>query len=150
MHALFADMIDRLEKLHGEIIATLEGLPTEALDWVPGPDINSLAVLAVHVAQAEHYWIGEVAGGDDAHRTRSDEFETRGLTAEQLIGQLDAAQAHNRSVLESLTLEDLAIARPHAKRGQVRVSWALLHALEHTALHAGHMQITRQLWDQRG
>lgn len=148
MHAVTADIIDRMEKLHSEIIATLEGLPSEALDWVPGPEMNSLAVLAAHVAEAEHYWIGEIAGGDDAHRTRSDEFETQGLTAEQLIEQLNAAQAHNRRVLEALTLEDLAIQRPHAKRGQVRVSWALLHALEHTGLHTGHMQITRQLWDQ--
>jgi len=28
------------------------------------------------------------------------------------------------------------------------VAWALLHALDHTAQHLGHMQITRQLWDQ--
>jgi ankyrin repeat protein len=30
------------------------------------------------------------------------------------------------------------------------VAWCLAHALEHTALHLGHMQITRQLWEQRG
>jgi hypothetical protein len=29
------------------------------------------------------------------------------------------------------------------------VGWALLHALEHTAIHLGHIQITQQLWDQK-
>ena len=28
--------------------------------------------------------------------------------------------------------------------------YALLHSLEHTALHVGHLQITRQLWEARG
>lgn len=28
------------------------------------------------------------------------------------------------------------------------VAWRLAHALEHTALHLGHMEITRQLWEQ--
>jgi hypothetical protein len=29
------------------------------------------------------------------------------------------------------------------------VAWAVLHAVDHTALHLGHIQITRQLWEQR-
>ncbi len=29
------------------------------------------------------------------------------------------------------------------------VAWALFHALEHTALHLGQMQLTRQLWEQQ-
>jgi hypothetical protein len=29
------------------------------------------------------------------------------------------------------------------------IAWSLLHALEHTALHLGHMQLTRQLWEQQ-
>jgi hypothetical protein len=29
------------------------------------------------------------------------------------------------------------------------VGWALCHILKHTALHLGHLQITRQLWEQR-
>ena len=27
------------------------------------------------------------------------------------------------------------------------VAWCLLHALEHSAVHLGHMQIVRQLWE---
>lgn len=149
MHALFADMIDRLTILHGDIVATLEGLPHEALDWAPGPETNSLAVLATHVAQSDRYWIGQMAGGEDAQRVRSAEFEARGRSAGELIALLEAELAHSRGVIESLTLEDLGATYAHPERGAVRVGWSLLHALTHTALHAGHMQITRQLWDQR-
>ena len=27
--------------------------------------------------------------------------------------------------------------------------WALAHALEHTAPHLGHAQVTRQLWERK-
>ncbi|NIU62141.1 MAG: DUF664 domain-containing protein, partial [Gammaproteobacteria bacterium] len=39
---------------------------------------------------------------------------------------------------------------PHPDGREFRVSWSLLHALDHVAQHTGHVQITRQLWDQRG
>jgi hypothetical protein len=29
---------------------------------------------------------------------------------------------------------------------QVTVRWSILHVIEHTAQHVGHMQLTRQLW----
>jgi len=28
----------------------------------------------------------------------------------------------------------------------VGVAWAILHALEHTGIHLGHIQVTQQLW----
>jgi hypothetical protein len=52
--------------------------------------------------------------------------------------------------LEKLTLKDLETLSISPRDGRkLTVAWALAHALEHTALHAGHMQIMRQLWEQR-
>jgi hypothetical protein len=28
------------------------------------------------------------------------------------------------------------------------MAWSLLHAQEHMAIHVGHIQIMRQMWDQ--
>jgi hypothetical protein len=33
-----------------------------------------------------------------------------------------------------------------ARERTIPVRWCLLHALDHTALHLGHMQLTYQLW----
>lgn len=39
----------------------------------------------------------------------------------------------------------------HTDDGQkFSVSWSLLHVLDHTAIHLGHIQLTRQLWEQSG
>ena len=47
--------------------------------------------------------------------------------------------------MTGLTAADLDSTR-QARDRMVPMRWAILHAIEHTALHLGHMQITYQLW----
>lgn len=141
--------LERLEALHTDMHKTLAGLPLAALDWLPGAGMNSLAVLASHVAGSERYWVGEVAGGDPAHRDRPTEFHIYGLNEVELVARLDATLAHSRMALEKLTLRDLELRRPAGDRGEVTVAWALFHNLQHIGTHLGQMQLTRQLWEQQ-
>ena len=112
--------------------------------------MNSLAVLVTHTASAERFWIGEMAGADPSGRDRAAEFRARGVSAAALSALLDETLAHSLAVLERLTAPDLEARRfsPVHQR-EYRVAWALVHALEHTALHVGQVQLTRQLWDRR-
>jgi class 3 adenylate cyclase len=151
MGLFFADYLDRLQRLHDDVAHAVEGLSQEALDWAPGPDMNSLCVLVVHLAGAERYWIGDVVGRDPSGRDRDAEFRARGVGAAALKARLADALAHSRGVLEELTLEDLEAVRVSPRDGrEFSVAWALAHALEHTAIHVGHAQLVRQLWDQAG
>lgn len=151
MVSVLENYLERLQALHADIERTIEGLPPPALDWVPGPDMNSLGVLAVHVAGAERYWIGDVVGRDPSGRDRAAEFRTRGLDAAALKACLAETLAYSQAVLERLTLPDLEATRVSLRDGrEFTVAWCLAHALEHTALHLGQMQITRQLWEQQG
>jgi uncharacterized damage-inducible protein DinB len=148
MLAMFEAYFERLEALHDGVKQTLDGLPIEALDWVPGPEMNSLCVLVMHLAGAERYWIGDVAGEDPSGRVREDEFRAAGLDGGELVRRLDDVLAHSRGVLETLSAADLDAAHVSPRDGRTfTVAWALWHALEHTALHLGHAQIMRQLWD---
>jgi len=140
---------ERLQALHANIERSIEGLLLPALDWAPGPDMNSLGVLAAHVAGAERYWIGDVVGRDPSGRDRAAEFHAHGLDAATLTARLAQTLAHSQAVLAGLTLPDLEATRVSPRDGhEFTVAWCLAHALEHTALHLGHMQITRQLWEQ--
>jgi len=151
MEQPFEEYLERLEALHAAAGRSIEGLPQAALDWAPGPDMNSLCVLVVHLACAERYWIGDVVGRDPSGRDRDAEFRAQGLDAAALKERLADALAHARGVLEALTLADLAALRVSPRDGRTyTVAWALAHALTHTALHVGHMEVTRQLWEQRG
>jgi len=138
MEPFFADFLRLLEEKHADFVAAFEGLPAEAVNWQPGEGMNSLAVLAVHTAGAERFWIGDVAMGEPLKRDRPGEF------AAKLAASLDYA----RVALERLALADLSALRVSPRNGQeTTAGWAILHALEHTAMHAGHAQLTRQLWE---
>jgi hypothetical protein len=151
MDQLFTDMLERFETFYGIIEKTVADLPAEALDWKPGPDMNSIGVILAHTAGAWRYWVGDVAGDLPSGRVRANEFETHGVGAAEMLNRLRAALDISREVLGRLELSCLAEVRTAGMVDEQRtVGWALLHALEHTALHAGHIQLTQQLWEQRG
>lgn len=148
MHTFFAEYLKTLETMHREFSQALDGLPVEAVNWVPCEGANSLAVLAVHAAGAERYWIGDVALGEPSDRDRDAEFRASNLTAEAALGPLESSLLFAQASLPRLSADDLAAAvKSHRDGRQVTVAWALLHALEHTCMHAGHAQLTRQLWE---
>ena len=136
------------DRLHTEAANALEGLPAEALNWRPlegDESTNSLAMTAAHMAGSERFWVGEVAGEQPAHRDRDAEFRARAASADELKALLDQAVALTRETLGRLPpekLEETVTARDRT----VTRRWAVLHALEHIAVHVGHMQLTRQLW----
>lgn len=150
MEQFFVDYLDRLRLLHDDIKTAVAGLPAAALDWSPGPEMNSIAVLVTHAMGAERFWIGDVAVGQPSGRVRADEFKVNSLELADLQNLLDGTLAYVEDTLPSLSLADLdrLQSRPNLDR-QFSVGWCLLHALEHTAVHTGHIQLMRQLWDQR-
>jgi uncharacterized damage-inducible protein DinB len=151
MLAIFEAYLELLESLYANIHQAIAGLPPEALDWTPGPDMNSIGILTAHVAGSTRFWIGDIVGGDPSGRNRDAEFETHQVDAETLAARLEAVLAHTRTILARLTLADLETKRLSPRHGEeYGVSWILLHVLEHTGIHVGHIQLTRQLWDQRG
>jgi uncharacterized damage-inducible protein DinB len=142
--------LHRIEDLRRQISDLIAGLPAQALNWRPiesveGHTINSLAVLAAHVAGAEHFWIAEVVGGRPLTRNRAAEFATQAHDASELLHVLTETGAETREVLSALSEIDLEDAREVEGRA-VPVRWGILHVIDHTALHLGHMQITYQLW----
>ena len=146
----FPEYLERLENLNKNLSQAIQGLPQAALDWVPGPEMNSLAVLLAHTTGSLRYWIGDVALGEPSGRVREREFQARGLDGDEFLRRLDEVLAFVRLNLPRLDLEELHRQRPdEAGREPVTCGWALLHALEHGYLHLGHIQITRQLWEHK-
>jgi uncharacterized damage-inducible protein DinB len=150
MQPFAADFLSSLESQHAEIERAIDGLPPAALDWSPGPDMNTIVVLVVHLAGAERYFLGDVIAGEPSNRDRLAEFQTRELDADTLKARLQTATDYARRILDGLTLEDLEAMRTVPRDGSQRsVGSCLLTVATHTAMHAGHIQLTRQLWEQR-
>ena len=152
MHIFYQDFIERLIALHQGVLSAIDGLTPEALDWIslahPSAEMNSINVLVTHLCGAERYWTGDVALEDESGRVRDAEFQVKGMGIDDLKTRINTATEYAKTAIEKLTIEDLAAERKSPRDGWVfTVGWALLHALEHTAIHLGHIQITRQLWD---
>jgi uncharacterized damage-inducible protein DinB len=145
-----ANYLGRIEDLRGQMASLVAGLPAQALNWRPieGKDdqaTNSLAVLVAHSTGAERFWIAEVVGGRPMARNREAEFTQAANSSAEIIQLLEQTARQTREVFSSLSDADLDEAR-RAEGHTVPVRWCLLHVVDHTALHLGHMQITRQLW----
>ena len=137
-----------LTELRGQIIEILREVPAEHLNTRPlnldSHEANSLAVLASHIAGAEYHWISEVVGQREWTRNRPDEFATDVSDASDLIAKIEQTADASEAVLNQLTERDLLGERERGDR-TFPVRWCILHAIEHMALHLGHMQLTTQI-----
>ena len=149
MQTFFTDYTNLLEERHNEILEAIEGLPPAALDWSPGADMNSINVLVFHLTGAERYWNGNVAAQDPKERDRNAEFRVHSVEIDVLKKRLADNLEYAQQALSNFTSQDLETERISGRdERSFTVAWALLHALEHTTLHLGQIQLTRQLWEQ--
>jgi hypothetical protein len=150
MEPFAAAYVMRLQELVRGYESALQGLSPEALDWRPGPEMNSLTVLVTHAAAAARYLVGDVIAGEPSGRVRAEEFVTVGQDAEQLRQRLQEVSTYCQNVVGKLTMADLGQERFSAQHnGNYSVAWFLLRTLDHLSEHMGHAQLTRLLWEQR-
>ncbi len=149
MTTIFDVLCERFHELHIDLIRTIKDLPQEALEWVPGSEMNSINVLVTHLTGAETYLFG-VALDEPPERDRDAEFKVHGLSADDLTARLERADETIHRGLQRLATLDAGSLHLSPRSGkQVTAGWCILHSLDHTALHCGHVQLTRQLWEQR-
>lgn len=115
------------------------------------PESNSAFVLATHLIGSAEYWVLELAGGRDVQRNRPSEFQARGPGTE-LVARYQRWLTAMQEALQTLPDERLeqsastfAGYHPTSNDEPMTVRDALLHAVEHCALHQGHLELTRQL-----
>jgi uncharacterized damage-inducible protein DinB len=140
-----------LETQRKAIRESISGLSQAELDWKSDSIRNSLVALACHVAGSERYWIGDIVSGDPGDRDRDAEFTMQGVSESELLGKLAETEEYTRGVLGSLSDDELPSIRTSGRSDHegISVRWALLHVLEHTAYHAGQMNIIQKLLRDR-
>ncbi len=157
MSAPIAAAIERsLTTLIGELLTTLDGIPEEVFTtWRPaaaredGHEMNTFAALAAHTLGSVEYWTLMAAGTRPMTRQRETEFVAR-ATLTELQRNFAAFLTDLRATLVDLDADSLAEdAAPRLNRTgeQWPLTDCLLHAVDHTALHLGQVQIQRQLWE---
>jgi uncharacterized damage-inducible protein DinB len=150
MEPIFEGFFAVLQAMHKDCKAALKDMSQDELDHAPGEGMNSLAVLAAHMAGSGSYWISDIVMGEPTGRDRPAEFETLEVDKRALSDRLDASLSRIARAFEELSLEQLSETRSAPGwEDEFTVAWAIGHLLEHTALHLGHMQVTRQILEQQ-
>lgn len=115
------------------------------------PESNSLCVLATHLVGAGEFWSLVMTGQRAIPRHRPDEFVADG-SAEDLLPRYERWIQMLHESLDTFPDERLheraappanyASSTPEESLSIIEV---LLHAVEHSALHLGHLQLSRQM-----
>lgn len=145
MELVVTTLADRFKNLHNVLRAELTGFTPDQLAYVPGPAMNSVAVLVTHLLGAEaHIW--SMVAGRDASRDRASEFSHPVQTVEELMARLDRADSRIEELIPAI--DGVALAsewrRASDSRTQTGAFW-LIQCFGHVSEHLAHLQVTKQL-----
>jgi hypothetical protein len=130
----------------------VEGLELEdASREMTATGLSPLGVVA-HLAAAEVGWFEETFAGMAVDPTWDDHgsFRLRSAdTVESVLDEYRGACASSRDVVGGAASLDALSACEDLYRGHVSLRWILVHMIEETARHAGHLDIMRESIDGR-
>jgi hypothetical protein len=139
-----------LDRHRDAVLWKLEGLDDDALRRAMVPSGTNLLGLVKHLAAVEYGWFCETFGRavepppfdpddpDSDLRVRPDE------STEDVLAYYGRARTAADQAIEELELESTGTAWFGET---VSLRWVLIHMVEETARHAGHVDILRELID---
>jgi uncharacterized damage-inducible protein DinB len=139
-----------LDRHRDVVLWKLEGLDDEQVRRAMAPSGTSLLGLVKHLASVEYGWFCETFGRPseavafDADDPDADMRAAPHETTAELVAYYRRARAAADAVIGELELDDVGTAWFGAT---VSLRWVLIHMIEETARHAGHMDILRELLD---
>lgn len=148
MEPTVATVVDLFQTVHNNLRETIRGLEREQLNWSPGPDMTSAAVLVIHTLGSELDTLYLVRGLV-IDRDRDAEFQSRADSAGELLQAIDRADALLIEHAGMITSEDLQATRTRPNRDpQIGLHW-LLNNYGHAREHLGHLQLSMQVYGQQ-
>jgi hypothetical protein len=141
---LVRGLLTTTRERHVDMANLVAGLPAGALEWQPFDDAASLAGLALHILDVEEY-LAALANGAAVEWTgeNGSRMQERATEAE-LLAEIERIDSLLISALGSVDAERLGALQPGESR---TVGEALVEDLDHSAMHYGHMQLTRHSWE---
>jgi uncharacterized damage-inducible protein DinB len=128
-----------------QLLATLEGLDAEEINWSPIPRANSLYAIATHTLGNTTENLLQVLCGQPVHRRRETEFAAHGESSQALLAQWQSLRAQIQGHLEQLDDASLGQPRQHPRRGTITGRDVLIVVARHCAEHMGQAFLTRDL-----
>jgi hypothetical protein len=141
-----------LDFLRGTVVLKAAGLTDEQArrSLVPS-ELTTVAGLVSHLTLVEQYWFAQVLGNQPdpwAEQLAEDpdvEFRVAlEIPLDKLIADYEAECQRGRDLVAKLDLTDTGKT---AKGEPVNLRWVIIHMIEETGRHAGHLDLLRELLD---
>lgn len=114
------------------------------------PSLTTVSGLVQHLTDVEQFWFRDRIDGQQDVPTRWSEEDPDGEfrvseedSLAKIIEDYESACRQSRDVLERYGVED----RCRGGDGGENVRWVLVHMIEETGRHCGHLDILRELLD---
>jgi uncharacterized damage-inducible protein DinB len=139
-----------LDRHRDVVLWKLDGLDDEQLRRPMTPSGTSVLGLVKHLAAVEYGWFCETFGRETEPLPFDDDDENADMRAEPHETTADIVEFYGRAraaadrVIDELKVDDVGTAW---FGDTVSMRWVLIHMIEETARHAGHMDIVRELID---
>ncbi|MDQ3539832.1 MAG: DUF1572 domain-containing protein [Chloroflexota bacterium] len=148
MEPTVSAVADLFRSVHQQLREIVRDQDDETLNWSPGPDLNSIAVIVIHTLGSELDTLLFVRG-IQSDRDRDAEFQVHANDAEMLLDAIDRADAALIEHVSAITANDLEATRTRPERDpQIGLHW-LLNNYGHAREHLGHLHVTVQLRQQQ-
>ena len=156
-------LLSFLQRQRNAVLKIVEGLPEEAWQTPVVPSGWTVAGMLAHLGGAEHHWFQDVTAGDGEEPPPGGEEEAAGeydphaaftcdWPSADIIADYRAECQKSDDVL-AITPLSAAPRRldlhpdPEYTAQITSVRWIVLHLIEDTATHSGHLEIARELLD---
>jgi uncharacterized damage-inducible protein DinB len=151
-----------LQRQRDAVLKIVEGLPEEAWQTPVVPSGWTVAGMLAHLGGAEYHWFQDVTAGGAEEPPSGEEEEpgeydpTVAFTCDWPSAEIIAGyRAECRKSDEVLAVTSLSAAPsrldfhpdPEYTAQITSVRWIVLHLIEETATHSGHLEIARELLD---
>lgn len=155
MNSITTAVYDVIDSLVIDMMKTMNGIPEEDLNtWKPnaeqqgGGEMNTFAAIAIHTASAGRWMLNHQVCGEEFSRDREAEFHATATRAE-IEACFQDWLSDMRRHLDTMGEIDLSQMPATIRENHptwTRAHW-LLHMVDHTGIHLGHLQIQRQAWE---
>jgi uncharacterized damage-inducible protein DinB len=135
------------------VFVKVRGLDREAATRRLVPSDTTILGVVKHLAYVEAWWFQDIFAGRAVEYPWTDEDPDADFriedddTVESVMALYEAMTKESAAITSRAGLDDVS-ARVHPRRGTTfSLRWILLHMIEETARHLGHMDILREQTD---
>jgi hypothetical protein len=150
-------LIDFLDTQREHVLGILEGLSDEQLRATVLPSRWSALGMVQHLAlDVEHYWVQCIVAGETLDFYKQNHLENAWAVAPNATSEEVFALYRREWEKSNEILRETSLDAPPAQRDEWWGDWKVpdarfivLHMIEETACHAGHLDAVRELTDGR-